>query len=376
MKLRGSWGKSGNAEIGNFASLGLFSGAPYNQTPGITPSQAANPLLTWETIVQTDIGVEFGFLNNRLSGEFDYYHKKSDGLLFNENLPYTSGLGSITRNLGVVENKGVELVLNSKNVAKERFTWNSSFNISYNKNLIVELPSGNDVVTGQNILREGHPINAFYILEYAGVDPQNGNGLYYINSENADGSLSRETTNNPNLANRIATGSPIPTWIGGLTNTLRYREFDLSFTFQGEWGASIYNGGGRFMSANMIYEDNQTVDQLRRWQNVGDITDVPQARLYQNNGAAQSTRYLQEASFIRLRNLNFGYSLPKSVTQNLGLSNARIYFAGFNLLTFTNYDGYDPEARSDAGSTAAARGIDFYSAPPAKTYTLGVSLNF
>ncbi|WP_028298580.1 SusC/RagA family TonB-linked outer membrane protein [Olivibacter sitiensis] len=376
LKLKGSWGKTGNAEIGDFASLGLFTGAAYNQTPGLAPSQAANPILTWESIIQSDIGLEFGLLSDRLTGEVSYYTKKSDGLLFNQLLPYTSGLSSITKNLGIVENKGIEFALTSKNINKEGFSWNTNFNLANNKNKITELPNGDDVIDGRNILREGNPIYAFYILEYAGVNPDNGDGEYYVNSVNEDGSLNKERTANANAANRIIAGSPIPNWIGGITNTIRYKDIDFSFTFQGEWGASIYNGGGVYQSANMIYEDNQTKDQLRRWQNPGDITDVPQARLYLNNGAQHSTRYLEKADFIRLRNINLGYTLPKSFTQKIGVSNARVYASGFNLITITNYSGYDPEARSDAGASQAARGIDFYSAPAAKTYSFGINVTF
>jgi TonB-linked outer membrane protein, SusC/RagA family len=377
LKLRASWGKSGNAEIDNFASLGLYSGTSYNQRSGVVPSQPANTFLTWEKMDQFDVGIDYGFLNDRISGEIDYYVKRSDGLLFDVPLPGTSGFSTITRNIGLMENKGLEFVLNTKNVAKDAFTWNTSLNISYNDNTVKELPRGQDVITGQNILREGEVINAFYLIEYAGVDPENGDGLYYKNTINEqDGTVNRETTNNAAEASRIVTGSPIPNWIGGLTNTMAYKGFDFSFTFQGEWGASIYNMGGVYQSNNASGYDNQTRDQLRRWQNPGDITDVPQARLGVNNGGANSTRYLQRADFIRLRNVNLGYTIPKHVSQRMGMSRLRVYFSGFNLLTFTDYNGYDPEARADYSSTFVGRGMEFYSAPPAKTYSLGINVSF
>ncbi|MGY5848160.1 SusC/RagA family TonB-linked outer membrane protein [Salegentibacter sp. HM20] len=370
LKLRASWGQTGNADIGDFAWRGLFGGVSYNQRPGIGPTQAENPLLTWESVEQLDLGLEYGFLNDRISGEIDYYIKESDGLIFNVPLPGTSGRPSIVRNVGILENRGVEFVLNTKNIQKEDFTWSTSFNISQNKNEVKSLPNeGADIITGQNILREGEPISAFYLLEYAGVDPENGDALYYINGE--DGS--RETTTNPNQANRVVAGMPFPEWIGGLTNTMYYKGIDFSFTFQGQWGASIYNGGGIYQSANADYFDNQSRDQLRRWQQPGDITDVPQARLFGANGTANSTRYLESADFVRLRNLTLGYTLPDNVTSSMGLSKFRVYFAGFNLLTFTNYTGYDPESTSDAGQ---GPGIDFYSPPAASTYSIGVNINF
>ncbi|MGS2740227.1 SusC/RagA family TonB-linked outer membrane protein [Sinomicrobium sp. M5D2P17] len=377
LKLRASWGQTGNANIDNFASRGLFGPISYNQRPGIAPTQAENPFLTWEKVDQYDIGIEYGFLNNRISGEIDYYKKKSDGLLLANPLPLTSGLTEIQRNTGLMENSGVEFVLNTKNIVKDNFTWNTSFNLARNKNEVKELPDdGADIISGQNIIREGEALNAFYLLEYAGVDPENGDALFFTNTINEDGNLSKETTNNPNNARRIVTGQPFATWIGGLTNTILFNGFDFSFTFQGEWGASIYNAGGLYQSSNGDYWDNQSRDQLKRWQQPGDITDVPQARFFGSNGVTHSTRYLQEADFIRLRNLTLGYTIPQSAVDKMGLSKLRVYFSGFNLLTFTNYEGYDPEARSDAGDTAAGQGIDFYSAPAASTYSIGVNINF
>ncbi len=371
LKFRVSWGKTGNANIGDFASRNLFTGTSYNQRPGIAPSQAGNTLLTWENVEQYNYGVDFGIINDRISGSVDYYVKNSDGLLFSVPLPGTSGQDVITRNIGVMQNSGIEFALNTDNVVRENFTWSTSFNLSQNRNEVKSLPNnGADIITGQNIFREGQPISAFYMLEYAGVDPENGDALYFTNEE---GGVSGETTNNPNDARRVVAGSPYPLWIGGLTNTMNFGGFDFNFTFQGEWGADIYNAGGIYQSANGDYFDNQSRDQLNRWQQPGDITDVPQARLFGANGTVQSTRYLQNADFIRLRNLTFGYTIPTQVTENLKLETFRVYFTGFNLLTFTDYDGYDPEARSDAGQGA---GVDFYSPPPARTYSVGVNINF
>ena len=368
LKLRASWGQTGNAQIGDFAALGLYSGTSYNQRPGIYPAQPANPLLSWESVDQTDIGLEYGFLNNRISGEIDYYSKVSDGLLFSVPLPGTSGFSTIQRNIGEMENSGVEFVLNAKIIQKEDFTWSTSFNIAKNKNEVKTLPNdGADIISGQNILREGEALQSFYLVEYAGVDPDNGDALYYTNGEGS------ETTTNFNEANRVIAGTPYAEWIGGLSSNLYFKGIDFSFTFQGEWGASIYNGGGIYQSANGDYFDNQTADQMNRWQEPGDITNVPQARLYAGNGVANSTRYLQDADFIRLRNLTLGYTFPESIADKLAMNNLRVYFSGLNLLTITDFDGYDPESTSDAGQ---GPGTTFYSAPAARTFSLGVNLKF
>jgi len=366
LKLRASYGEVGNAEIGNFAALGLFQGVSYNQRPGIAPTQPGNSQLSWESSQQTDVGVEFGLFDSRITGELAYYNKDTDGLLFASPLPGSSGASSINQNIGRLKSKGIEFSFQTKNIVTKDLEWTTNFNIGQNDNNIVSLPDGNDVITGRNILREGEVANAFYLIEYAGVDPANGDALYNLN----DGSGG--TTTNPNSAERIIAGNPFPEWIGGLTNTIRYKNIDFSFTLQGEFGASIYNGGGRFQSANADFFDNQSTDQLRRWQNPGDITDVPQARLFGGNGTANSTRYLESGDFIRLRNITLGYTLPDDVLNKMGFSNVRVYLSGFNLLTFTNYDGYDPESRADSGGI----GQVFYSAPAAKTVALGLNLTF
>ena len=375
LKLRGSWGVTGNAGIGNFASLGLFSGGAYNKISTLYPSQLGNPELKWEKTTQVDVGLDFGFFNNRLSGEVDYYVKKTNDLLLNQPVPGTSGFPSITRNVGSMSNQGFEFVLNTKNFTSEDFKWDTSFNLSTLDNEVTDLPGG-DIVSGVNIVREGETISSFYIVEYAGVDPANGDALFYKNTLQADGSLDRSTTANYNEASRVILGSAYPNLMMGLTNTMYFHNFDLSFTFQGEWGASLYNSGGKFQSGNARYEDNQTTDQLNRWQQPGDITDVPQARMYSTNGQQDSSRYLEESDFIRLRNLSLGYTFPFEWTQKYSVDRLRVYFTGINLLTFTDYSGYDPESTYDNnGNFNINVGETFYSAPPAKTLTLGLNID-
>lgn len=371
LKLRASYGELGNAEIGNFPSQYLIQGVSYNQRPGLAPTQPGNADLTWETSRQFDLGLEFGLFNNKVSGEIDYYTKNTEGLLFSVPLPGSSGAGSINRNIGELAIKGIEFVLNTENFKSGDFSWNTSFNVGTNINEIVSLPNNDsDIVSGRNVNRVGEPVSAFYMPEYAGVDPENGDALYYINGEDSG----RETTNNYNEANRIVAGNPFPELTAGLTNTLNYGNLSLGFTFMGEWGASIYNGGGRFQSANADWFDNQTKDQLNRWQKPGDVTDIPQARLGLGNGTGHSTRWLEKADFIRLRNVSLSYNLPKSVLDATGFTNASVYVNGVNLLTFTDYPGYDPESRGDSGSYLS--GEAFYSAPSARTVSFGINLNF
>ena len=375
LKLRASWGKTGNAEIGNFASRDLWGANSYKQLPGYSANQPENKDLTWEKSTQTDFGLDFGLFSNRISGEIDYYDKKTEGLLFYQNIPYTSGYSNIYRNIGDLSNKGFEFVLNTKNFKTQDFSWESSFNLANNNNKVTSLPDNNaDVVVGNVIRRVGERLDSFYLVEYAGVDSANGDALFYKNTLNADGSRDRSTTNDYSEAQRVIAGSSTPDWIAGFTNNIDYKNFDFSFTFQGEFGASIYNAAGIYQSANADWFDNQTVDQMNRWQKPGDITMVPQARLGDGNGTQNSTRYLEKANFIRLRNISLGYSLDKNLTADWGISKIRFYVSAINALTFTKYSGYDPEARSD--TARGGGGSTFYSAPPAKTVTFGINVNF
>ena len=380
LKIRSSWGKVGNAEIGNFASRNLFEGESYVGNSGLAPSQAGNNNLTWESSSQTEIALEYGLFNNRITGDIAYYIKDTDGLLFEE--PIIPSVGDpngsgITRNIGRLTSNGIEFSVQTNNIQKNDFSWTTNFNVSFNENEIKELPNGEDVITGNNILREGEAVNSFYVLEYAGVNPENGDALWYTNTENPDGTLSKETTNNPGEASRIIAGNPNPEWIAGLTNTIRFKGIDFSTTFNGEWGASLYDSGARFHGASGSFSYyNQTTDQLRRWQNPGDITDVPQARLSGFVGIAHSTRFLDTGNFVRLRNVTLGYTFPKSVTSKIGMNTLRVYFSGHNLLTFTNHRGIDVESRLTTTINSSSFSNTFFSAPLAKTYSMGVNINF
>jgi len=172
-------------------------------------------------------------------------------------------------------------------------------------------------------------------------------------------------------------GNPNPDLIGGITNTLTYKGIDFSFMFQGVFGNQVYNGGGKFMSANGDFFDNQTKDQLKRWKQPGDITNIPQARLFGANGTGESSRYISDAGYVRLKTITLGYNLPASILERLKFSKLRIYASAQNLLTFTKYEGWDPEVNSDSyAANNINQGIDFYSAPQAKTITFGINIGF
>ncbi|GAB2550304.1 SusC/RagA family TonB-linked outer membrane protein [Rufibacter soli] len=376
LKLRASYGITGNAEIGNFASLGLYSGgAGYGGIPGQSPIQIENPDLKWEETGQLDVGLDFGFWNGRVSGEVDYYIKKTNDLLLGVNVPGTTGFRTQLRNVGELENKGFEFALNTDNLVGD-FKWSTNFNFSRNRNKITNLQG--QIITGGYLNRavEGEPIGVFFGVEYAGVDPDNGDALYYLNTLNPDGTRNRETTNDFGAADRVVIGDPNPDYTMGLTNNFSFKGFDLSVLFQGVFGNDIFNGAGQYMSASASWYDNQTKDQLRRWQKPGDITDVPRAYLGYANGTDNSSRYLSDGSYIRLKNLTFGYTLPGAFTQKFHLEKVRIYTVGLNLLTFTDYEGWDPEVNTDYLAGNISQGNDFYGAPQARTITFGINIGF
>ena len=382
LKLRASYGVTGNAEIDNFGPLGLFTGeGGYAGVPGQRPSQIANPDLKWEQTTQVDVGLDFGFVDDRLSGEIDVYLKDTRDLLLNVNVPTTTGFITQLRNVGRLENRGVEFVLNSRNLI-DAFQWSTSLNVARNINEITDLQG--QVIEGGFVNRavEGEPIGVFFAPEYAGVDPANGDALYYVNATKSDGTIDRSTTTNYNNANRVVIGDPNPDFTAGVTNNFSYAGFELNIFFQGVFGNQIYNGGGKFQSANGDFFDNQTRDQLARWQNPDDITDVPQARLFGANGTGESSRYLSDGSYVRLKTVTLGYDVPFSFIERINLTRFRVYVSGQNLLTFTDYEGWDPEVNTDylsEGGTAGgniSQGNDFYSAPQARTITLGVNVGF
>lgn len=386
LKLRASYGVTGNAEINNFAHLGLFGASSYAGQTALIPSQTPNPDLKWETTTQVDVGLDFGFFDDRLTGEIDYYVKNTEDLLLNVNVPEITGFSSQTRNVGELKNNGFEVFLNSNNLVGD-FRWTTTFNIAFNRNEITNLDGQIIEAAFVNRAVEGEPIGTFFAEEYAGVNPDNGDGLFYLNREPTEAELNsgavilfndRYATTSHAMAERVVIGNPNPDFIGGLGNNFSYRGFDLNIFFQFSYGNDIYwGGGGRFHSANGIFEDNQTKMQLDRWQQPGDETDVPQARLFLANGYNHSSRYVDDGSYLRLKNMTFGYNLPRNVIDRVGLSSARIYATGYNLLTFTNYEGgWDPEVNTDFLAGNIGLGNDFYSAPQARTLLLGVNIEF
>ncbi|MCX2474722.1 TonB-dependent receptor [Pedobacter sp. MC2016-05] len=375
LKLRASYGLTGNAEIGNYSARGLFSGTgAYGGVAGQIPSRIANPDLTWEKTKQLDIGLDFGILKNRITGTFDFYQKNTTDLLLDVPIPQTTGFSTKTQNLGKLKNTGFELGINSENFVGE-FKWSTAITAAINNNKITDL--GGQVLNSNeiNAAIAGQPIGVFYLPEYAGVDPSNGDALYYKNTTDASGNVNRETTTDINEAQRIFAGNPNPKYTFGINNTFSYKNFDLGIFFQGVAGNKIFNAGGQYMSANGSNGyDNQTADQASYWDKPGDLTSVPEPRLFYGNGVGNSTRYISSGNFIRLKTLTLGYTFPTSVLTKIKLSKLRLYATAQNLATITGYKGWDPEVNADYQSTNINQGVDFYSAPQPRVISFGINI--
>ncbi|MBK7357835.1 MAG: TonB-dependent receptor [Saprospiraceae bacterium] len=381
LKIRTSYGRTGNAEIGNLPQLGLFSGdAGYGGQAGQRPSQLANPDLKWETTDQVDLGIDFGFLKDRITGELDLYRKSTSGLLLNVNVPATTGFTSQVKNVGKLENKGIEFVLNAVVLDRPNLKWIAGFNVAANRNKINDI-QGQIIEAGFNSMSramEGQSMCTFFTAEYAGVDPTNGDALWYKNTLNPDGSLDRTKTADYSEAQRVVIGSALPKWIGGISSTLKFKRFELNMLWNFVQGNLInFYGIGQYASANGLYEDNQTIDQLNSWTIENPNTDIPEARLYYTNGSEASSRYLKDGSFLRLRSASLSYNLPASLSSKARIRNVRLFITGLNLITITKYHFWDPEVNSDAlSNNNIAQGYDFYTAPVPRTIVGGINLQF
>ena len=382
LKLRTSWGTTGNSPITNFPSLGLFEGGRYGDQSAIVQTQIPNPDLKWEKTTQLDIGLDFGLLGDRLSGQVDYYIKKTNDLLLNTNIPSTTGFATQLRNLGKMTNEGFEFTFSSYNLTGP-FKWKTDLNFSSNVNRVTDI--GGQVIEAddRNVsisrVMEDHPVGVYFAPEFAGVDPANGDALYYLNTTLDNGQLDRSTTNNLAEAQAVVIGDPNPDFIYGVNNTFSWKGLELRIFLQGVFGNDSYNGAGRFQLDGFGWFDNQDLRMLERWQQPGDQTDIPQVRFLQ--GYFDSSRFVEGASYMRLKNLHLSYQLPVEWVEKIGLKHLTLYFTGQNLLTFTNYQSGDPEVNTDlkdyfATSPSVIIGQNFFTPPQAKTYLFGIKAGF
>ena len=370
LKIRASVGQSGNAGLFDFASLGLVNNLNYNGEAGFTLEQLENEELQWEQTLQTDFGVDFELWDSRLRGSLGYYIKDTKDLLFNVPLPNTTGIFSSFQNTGQIRNQGFEFDL-SADILQGPVRWTLGLNGATLRNEILQLPDNDnnglddDLIQNNYIFRTGASISSWYLVEYAGVDPANGDALYYDLEGNT-------VPVAPPFNARQIVGNSIPDFTGGMTSRLAWRNFDLSILLQFARGFQKYRIEGEFWESNLGQVNNQLRTQLQAWTPENPITDVPQARLQQINGHLPSTRYLDDADYLRLKNLQLGYTF-RGVGKNDG--RIRLYASAQNLLTFTGYEGLDPEGefRSTFGPLS---GTSAFSSAQAKTILFGLNADF
>jgi TonB-dependent starch-binding outer membrane protein SusC len=382
LKVRTSYGITGNqGGIGDFQALGLWGGmrgglnlggigqpagaASYVDAPGITPNQLANPNLKWETTAQLNIGFDLGLWSDRLTFTFDYYNKQTKDLLLNVPVPKTLGYSILTQNFGEMENKGFELGINGSILEKKDFTWTSSFNISRNNNLVKKLAFPFTTFTRDYVrIEEGYPMNSFYVHVQKGVDPQTGNIIWDTMGDDKF---------NPNKHRQIF-GSAIPRYVGGLTNNVNYKNLDFMVFFQFSEGNEILNYGRFFFEHGGERTTGYSAQQLDRWQKPGDVTNIPRMASINYSSDLRPSRHVEDGSYIRLKNISLGYTLPSSLSSKVGASRTRIYFAAQNLLTFTKYTGLDPEVSTSPSNLVS--GVDIAVMPQPRTLTAGINLTF
>jgi TonB-linked SusC/RagA family outer membrane protein len=372
-KLRYSSGITGNDRIGNFAFMGLY-GASFNYggSPGTAPLQLPNPDLKWETTFENNIGIDFGAFNDRITFAADYYVKQTKDLLLQQPVSPSSGFESVNRNVGEIENRGFEFNLSTNNLTGS-FKWTSSINISINRNKVVKLYGDVDRIIdeargnrGGNAIIVGEPLGVFYGYKWLGVDPTTGDCVYF--DKDGDGLIGSP--------DRMIIGSPHPDFTGGLTNNFNYKGLSLNVLLQFSYGNQVFNGSRMYLEG-MGGDDNQTTAVLRRWRTPGDITDVPRATAlgYNNNANLKSNRFIEDASFLRVKSLTLSYDLPRNTVAKLKLGNAKVYISVQNLFTLSNYSGMDPDVNF-AGVNNLYIGTDFFTYPQARTFTVGLSTNF
>ncbi|MBC7417824.1 MAG: TonB-dependent receptor [Pedobacter sp.] len=372
LKLRASYGTSGNDQIGRYDAQGLYAlGNNYEGSSAISYSNLANPALKWEQNNQFDVGLEFSVLKNRISGEVSFYNRKADGLLYKKPLSFTTGFQDVTTNLASVKNTGVDVLLNGTPVETSNFRWDVSFNAGTSKNKILKL-AGNDVVTGSKRLKVGSDIYQFYLREYAGVDQATGKPIWFIDELGADGKPTgkRITTDNYSAATRYDSGSALPKFTGGLTNTFKYKDFDFTAFLFFSSGGKIYDDLLSTIShAGRTNGTQFSTSVFDSWTPTNTNTNVP--RFLPSNpdqGNSQSTRFLYDGSYIRMKNLTLGYNLNKNWAEKVKLANARIFVSAENAFTLSKHHGMDPEV--------SLSGVPNGDIPNVKTFSLGLNVGF
>lgn len=376
LKLRIGYGETGNDQIGNFDSRSLYGGGvSYNGQAGIRANTLGNSKLRWERNVTLNLGLDYTLFRNKVFGAVEAYSRKSTDLLLSKPVAWAGGYNDIYQNLGEVVNQGLEFEVGSNWISSKNFKWTSTFNISFQRNEVKKLYDHLTELPGDNTVRVGYSLRTFVLPQYAGVNAATGRAVWYDKTGNY--------TYNPGAmqtSDYAPYGFPneLPDFFGGLNNTFDYKGFSLGVFFQYDYGRTVYDNMGRTMSRK---GDSQINSMLlyynNRWTHEGQITSVPRpidnaAERNSARGDLASTRYLQDGSYIRLKNINLAYTVPQKWSSKLKVRSAKLFVQGNNLYTWTKFTGYDPEFYVVGSNTNSNTGV----IPVTKSYYFGVQLGF
>ncbi|PZR29333.1 MAG: TonB-dependent receptor [Citrobacter freundii] len=362
LRLRATYGTTGNyaSAAGDYGHLPQFGRVSYNGSNGWSIANPGNLNYRWEVNKTTDIGVDFAFFKRRLSGTIDVYERKTNNLYFNQPVSQTTGFATVPGNNGTLSNKGIELSLKGDIVRTADFRWTVEGNITYNRNRVVSVPD-DSLINGTTILMIGKPINTFYLVPYAGVNAANGNALYYTQN----GSL----TQTYSTADLRTFGTSDAPWYGGIATTIMYKGIDLSAQVSFFLNRDVYNNDRVNLENPSYFFDNMSSELLTEWKKPGDVTNIPRPSSAGGNAfQGNTTRFLEDGSFWRLRNVTLGYTVPASITNKLKIRSARVFIQGQNWWTHTKFRSFDPES-----SSPVLTGAQY---PALVQTTFGLSLGF
>ncbi|MEM1218139.1 MAG: TonB-dependent receptor [Bacteroidota bacterium] len=389
LKLRASYGETGNAEIGNFEYFGAYESQNYVDKPGIVVSEIDNPGLGWESTRQYNIGIDYGLWEGRIEGGVDVYLQQTRDLLTEIDISSLSGVGRVTSNVGSLENRGVDFSITSHNL-KGKLKWVTTLNLAYNANKITDL-GGLDFIPSQifglGAVGLGQPVGARFRVEWAGIaaedmtltvtDPDTENPVE-IQVKGGDELFINqfgELTNIYDPNDNVFYGNPIPTWTGGLTNSFSYKNFDLSVLITFAAGNDLSNEEQLYQYYGFGHGWTMWADVVDRWQQPGDQTDIQRLTWRSSNRNFASSRVTTAADFARLKDVTLGYNFPKALMQKWHLGNIRFYARGTNLFTLTSYEGWDPEYNRD-GAGSVNQGKSWLPSPQAKSISFGLNVTF
>lgn len=398
-KLRASVGETGNANVSTLGAFSQLRITNYNfddsEVQGQSPANLANENLSWETTQQVNFGLDMGLFNDRLSITADYYIKNTKNLILETPIPNVSGFDFAFQNIGEIQNSGIEFSFNSVNVKTTDFEWSTNFNITYNTSEIKELGQGgqpifvdvnfDNIVRDEIILEEGGEIGSIFGYVQDGIylpEDFDDSGNLLVPGRGVGempGDIRFKDVNGDGLVNvddRVVIGNTLPDYFGSLNNTFRYKGFDLNILLQYSIGNDVFNATRTRTEIFVGGEENQSTKYLDRW-----TPDNPTSTQYSRfNSLVAASTFVEDASFIRLRNVRLGYNLPPRIVEKAGMNNIRVYVSADNLAVFTNYSGYDPEISTNQADTrrssVLSSGFDYGGFPRARTFTFGLNLDF